>query len=193
MSGTISVPKVVFITVKVLLIIIMMLMGMRSHYTRTNRINSVFKLFIFYIFLMLLLCIYEFIFSAIALLYVILVLSGIGKLAGVLIFVEKAKHFQDPSITKTQRRYIWFFYSMFFCLLCLTPFPVIGAFCTPRFTYPICFMMYLYTEVCVFMFTTKLYINDYYLDELRVLEIDSIEEGLSATLKLNTSSYSDSE
>ena len=85
--------KVIFITVKVMLIMIMMVLGMRSHYTRTNRINSVFKLFCFYIILMLLLVVYEFFYSVIPLLYVTMVLSGMGKLAGVQIFVEKAKHF----------------------------------------------------------------------------------------------------
>lgn len=93
MSGEMSLPKVIFICVKVLLIIIMMVLGMRSHYTRTNRINSVFKLFCFYIVLMLLLCVYEFLYPVIPLLYVILCLSAVGKLAGVQIFVEKAKHF----------------------------------------------------------------------------------------------------
>ena len=93
MSGDIGLPKVIFICVKVLLIIIMMVLGMRSHYTRTNRINSVFKLFCFYIVLMILLCVYEFLYPVIPLLYVILVLSAVGKLAGVQIFVEKAKHF----------------------------------------------------------------------------------------------------
>jgi hypothetical protein len=93
MSGGNSLAKVIFIVVKVLLIMTMMVLGMRSHYTRTNRINSVFKLFCFYILLMLMLCVYEFVYPIIPLLYVILVLSSFGKLAGVQIFVEKAKHF----------------------------------------------------------------------------------------------------
>ena len=164
MSGEISVGKVIFIMVKVILIGLMMIFGMRSHYTRTNRINSVFKLFIFYMFIMVLLCIYEFWKPVIPLLYVILVLSSIGKLAGVQIFVEKAKHFQDPAITRRVRKFIWAFYGLFLALLCLTPFGTIGAYCSEKFTYPLCFMMNLYAEVLFFIFTTKLYINDYYLD-----------------------------
>lgn len=80
---------------------------------------------------------------------------------------------------------------MFLSLLCITPFKVIGAFCTERFTYPACFMIFLITEVLFFMFTTKLYLNDYYLDELRVSELDNIEE-VSAMLPLNSSEYPDS-
>lgn len=93
MSGESSPAKVIFILVKVLLIITMMVFGMRAHYSRTNRLNSVFKLFIFYILIMVLLCIYEFVIPVIPMLYVILVLSGFGKLAGVQIFSGKAKHF----------------------------------------------------------------------------------------------------
>lgn len=85
--------KAILIIVKCVLVTVFMIIGMRSYYTRSNRINSVFKLFCFYITILLLLCVYEFLFPLIPFLYVILVFSGMGKLAGVQIFIEKAKHF----------------------------------------------------------------------------------------------------
>ena len=171
-----SPAKVIFIMVKVLLLSIMFILGMRSHYTRTNRINSVFKLFVFYIILLLLLCVYEFLYTVIPLLHVTMVLSGMGKLAGVQIFQEKAKHFQDPDKTRVLKKFIWGFYGMYLALLCITPFDIIGAYCSERFTYPPCFMFLLYTELFLFIFTTKLFLNDYYLDELRVSQINLVEE-----------------
>lgn len=46
-------------------------------------------------------------------------------------------------------------------------------------------MLFLYAEVLFFIFTTKLYWNNYYFDELRVSEIDLLEEKAQESIPLN--------
>ena len=88
-----SIGKTIFVSLKVLIILVMMGVGMYAHYSRSNKINRPFRLFIFYAFTLLLLCYYEFISQKIRMLYLLIVLSGIGQLASIYIFVEKAKYF----------------------------------------------------------------------------------------------------
>ena len=71
---------------------------------------------------------------------------------------------------------IWIFYATFLGLLVITFAPVVGAECNERFVYPACFMLYFYTMLAFFAFITKLYLNDYYMDPLKVSDIDNIEE-----------------
>ena len=73
-----SIFLVIFVILKISLIIIMMLFGMRSHYLRSNRVNQVFKLFLFYLFIMGMVLLFEFYQSKLPLLYVTYVLSSLG-------------------------------------------------------------------------------------------------------------------
>ena len=102
---------------------------MIAHYTRRSRVNGVFTLFIFYVVVMILLCYYEFIGHQIFMLYVIVVLCGIGQLGSIAIFIEKAKHFQDEYLTIWLRKLLASFSLVFLIMLVLTPFPVVGAKC----------------------------------------------------------------
>jgi hypothetical protein len=165
MSHELSLGKVIFILVKVTLIVIMMVLGMRSHYSMTNRVDSIFKLFLYYIFLMILLCLYEFAFPLIPLLYINLVMSGMGKLWGVWILVEKAKKFQSHETNRRLKHTLGGFFGIDLFLLMITPFRAFGAYCHPGFIYPLCFMMFLYVEVLLFYFTSKLYLNDFYMNK----------------------------
>ena len=89
----VSIPKTIFIILKVTIIIGCMFMGCLAHMSKTGRINSVVKLFVFYVLVMALLCYYEFVNNQIQILFINLVLAGIGQIQSLNILVNKARKY----------------------------------------------------------------------------------------------------
>ena len=171
-----SIGKFLFIVIKVALIIFMMSMGMVAHFSRTQKFGRVFRLFIYYMIIMMLLCYYEFLSHEIFVLYLIVILCGFGQIASIDIFMDQASNFQEEETTKWQKKFIYGFTALYFIFLTLTPMPMIGATChEDLFIYPLCFMIFWYTQYVFFAVTTYFYVNDYFMDEDIVEQMVQIE------------------
>ena len=190
-----SIVKIVFICVKITLVIIFMLMGMHANYVRTNRMNSIFKLFLVFIVVLLALGVYEFVpfFNhMLPFLYICMVMIGFTHVASLQIFLDKAKQYQDFKVTEQMKKKIWIFYGLLIICLCISPLPIVGAYCTKdRLAYPICFMILLYTWVFVSSTGIHWVNKNFYMDMDAVKDIDKeeINQSLlqSKNLPLNAS------
>jgi hypothetical protein len=163
-----EVVKFIFVCVKILLVIIFLIMGMHANYVRTNRMNSIFKLFLVFIAVLIGLFLYEFIpyfHNMLPCLYLCMVIIGFTHVASLHIFLEKAKQYQDLAQTESMKKKIWISYGALIICLCISPIPVIGAFCTKdRLAYPICFMVLLYTWLFVSIMGRFWVKNNFYMD-----------------------------
>lgn len=56
---------------------------------------------------------------------------------------------------------IWLMYGFHVILLSLAPMPIVGAYCTERIIYPVCFMGLLYTWL-IMSFVARKWKNDNY-------------------------------
>lgn len=80
--------------------------------------------------------------------------------------MDQAKQYQDEETAAWQKRFIVGFTALYFVFLTFTPMPMIGATCQDDlFTYPLCFMIFWYTQYVFFGVTTFFYMNDYFMDE----------------------------
>lgn len=92
------------------------------------------------------------------------------------------------------KKKIWIFYGILIVCLCISPLPVIGAYCiNDRLAYPICFMALLYTWLLVSIIGRKWINNNFYMDLDFVKNIDEeeLKESILESKPLNFSDRSD--
>jgi len=146
----------------------MMVLGMRSHYIRSNRVNQVFKLFIYYIFVLILVLLFEFYKPAeesVPLLYLIYVMSGIGQVIQIDFFIKQCKQFQSKEIHKKLEAVSVVLVILHLCILLLAPTESVGATCQDNMKYPIGFQLVNFLQIGMFIMSFYFYCNNYWIDE----------------------------
>lgn len=68
----------IFVIGKGVLVVLMLVLGIRTHYVFKQQISNIIILFVFYVLLMILIFVYEYFIGNLRILYVTLVLSNIG-------------------------------------------------------------------------------------------------------------------
>ena len=150
-----------------------MILGMRSHYIRSNRVNQVFKLFIYYIFVLVLVLMFEFYKPAeelIPLLYLIYVMSGIGQVIQIDFFVKQCKQFHSNEIHKKLEAVSVILVMLHLCILLIAPTENIGAYCQDNIKYPVGFQMINFLQIGMFIMSYYFYCKNYWIDESQIKE-----------------------
>lgn len=112
----VSVPKIIFISLKVLIISTMLLLGLRAHLKMpTDKRNyEVISLMVLYLILLIVITIVELIKESIPTIFIILVITSGSQVYQVNLFLKSCKDYIQPKVYR-RNQIILFVYFLLYC------------------------------------------------------------------------------
>ena len=168
-----SIPKTIFITLKVLLISYFLIAGMIAHWKMPNRNYKILGLLFLYQFLLILISICEFFFEYIPLIFLILVIASASQVYQVYLFLDSCKEYLQPNVLRRNKIILTFYMLIYITLSILTYISGVGARCGgqgrfqvfgPR-TYPPCFVLLMIANILFWVFTIIQNYKNYEIDQ----------------------------
>jgi len=165
-------PKTIFITVKLLIISIMMVAGIRAHMTKKNREPKIIALLALHLVLLGLIFVYELMYEYLPIIYIILVCTGASSVFQTQLHIESAKAMIPEGTLQRNKCVIGVFYLVYLLLGVIAFLPGVGARCGQvqmsgfnGRTYPFCFAALLWTNLAFWGYTVYLYFKAYGIDD----------------------------
>jgi hypothetical protein len=165
----VNILHLLFIGVKCIIIIIMMLFGIRAHYMRSQKITRVTKIFTFYIGVMGALLVMETVYHDLMLFYLVLVASTVGLIWLIEMFVDRVKRYVSYDHYKASKWAVRICYGITISLVVFGLLPKIGARCHSFMVYPMCFFLYLFFHILLYLLTSFFWCKKYFVQQDLVL------------------------
>jgi len=168
---TATIGKIIFISVKILVIGLMMILGLRAHCIKQNRELKVIFLLSFYLLLLALIFVFELVYEYIPIIFLIMICTSASQVFQTELHIDSAKVLVPEGTYKKNKIVIRVFYVIYLLLAAAAFVPGVGARCGRAHmdgingrTYPLCFAAMLFTNLLFWIFTMFLFCKGYEID-----------------------------